>query len=538
LDAGNVILGAKISRNGKQRDYKISDAEIGRLFDLAFQYDEVRQIFDIYTYQEADFRLNRRSLIVKKNSLDAERASAVGAERTSDFDHTRYTLLGTMEANVERECRNIQAHSTLKFFDYLLNLGQEAQVRSREYFRAFWADLEYEVRGYFDLTSSVTTKCGTFTISELAGAWACISTIAMLGQRWSERLAVVTNSTNGPRHSDGRRIVLDVPTPELGRNWVIRMLARETNVSREQARALIHQFSSEPTVGRTDMFYRPLLSISDMILFPTAYIRSSRFDRNVFMLIATESDLDQKRKGYLPVVNLRTDFVEAEFQALTDFKVRVNGEEVTDLDLAAFKDGTLFVAQSKIVIEPDSSFDTWKAEQKLRRAAVQLDKCLERLDAIRDGLFERLGLKGSREKRVVPFIMTNSRLFTERRFGGYPVVDLPYLRFVLGGARGAIIGTGSGTIRTASGKAYIKGKYPTAQEFEELLNRTIHKVRDREMVERYEMKKIGDRKIHIPMVGLKTSGHGRMVLTDKETFHKYYDQEPVRTRDRVRQPLD
>jgi len=145
-----------------------------------------------------------------------------------------------MEANVARECSNVQAHSSLKFFDFLLNLGQEAQDRSRAYFNAFWADLEYEVRGYVDLTNSVTTKFGTFTISELIGAWACINTIAMLGQRWSERLAVVTNSVNGPRHASGGRIVLDVSTPELGLNWVIRMLARETHISRKQARALIH----------------------------------------------------------------------------------------------------------------------------------------------------------------------------------------------------------------------------------------------------------------------------------------------------------
>jgi hypothetical protein len=77
---------------------------------------------------------------------------------------------------------------------------------------------------------------------------------------------------------------------------------------------------------------------------------------------------------------------------------------------------------------------------------------------------------------------------------------------------------GSGRIGTAPGKGYIKGKYPTAAELEELLKRTIHKVMERELVERFEMKKIGDRKIHVPMVGLKTAGEDRMVITDKEIF--------------------
>jgi hypothetical protein len=312
---------------------------------------------------------------------------------------------------------------------------------------------------------------------------------------------------------------LDTFCPELNRNWVVRLLTREGGVSRQQARGLIQQFSSEIAVGRTDLFCKPLVPISDTILFPTAYVRSSRFDRNVFMLIATESDLDQKKKGYMAVRNLRKEFNKAGFRAVTDFIIRGNHQEITDLELAAFKDGSLFLGQSKIVIDPDGLYDSWKAEQ-LSRAAAQLDKCLEHLDVIRDGLFEQLGIKGLREDRVVPFIVTNSRQFTERRFGGYPVVDVPYLRFVLAGARGAVVGTGSGRLGTAPGKKYIKGKYPTAEEFEELLKRTIHKVMEREMVERYEMKKVGDRKIHVPMVGLKTPGEGHMVITDREIFEK------------------
>jgi hypothetical protein len=131
------------------------------------------------------------------------------------------------------------------------------------------------------------------------------------------------------------QFLLGCPYAELSRNWVIRMLVTEANLPREQARAPIRQFSSELVDRRIDLFYKPLISMSDMLSFPTAYIRGSRFDRNIFMLIATESDLDQKRKGYLPVLSLRAGFVEAGFRALTDFKVRVNSQEVTGLDLAA-----------------------------------------------------------------------------------------------------------------------------------------------------------------------------------------------------------
>ena len=317
-----------------------------------------------------------------------------------------------------------------------------------------------------------------------------------------------------------RLTVVDVPMPELSRKWFVRLLRKEANVARKQAEALLEQFSSEMEIRRTDLFYKPLIPISGMVLLPTAYVRSSRFDRSVFMLIATESDLDQKKKGYLPVRNLRTKFIDAGFHAVTDFTIRIDGREVTDLDLAAFKDGTLFLAQSKIVIEPDSLYDIWKAEEKLFRAAAQLDKCLQHLESVREDLFERLGINGTHEKRVVPFIVTNSRQFTERRFGGYPVVDVPYVQFLLGGARGAVVGTAPGRLRTGSGKKYIKGSYPTAEEFEELLRRTIHRVMERETVERYGMKKIGDRRIHVSMMGLKTPGEGRMIITDREIFEK------------------
>jgi len=520
LDAGNTILNSEIARKGVEREYKISDADINRLFELAYEYDEVRQLFDIYTYQGASFRINRRSLIVKKNSREIDIAAAVAAERTSNYDQIRFAMINVVEAKVQEECRKIPVESSDKFFGFLLKLNQSAQDASREHFHMLRADFEYELADYFELDSSVETNAGQFSVRELVSAWAFIFALATLGQRWSERLAVVKeqDSRETSTEDGGRLTVADVPTPDLSRKWFVRLLRKEANVSRKQAEALLEQFLSEMEIGRTDLFYKPLIPISGMVLLPTAYVRSSRFDRNVFMLIATESDLDQKKKGYLPVRNLRTEFLDAGFHAVTDFTIRIHGQEATDLDLAAFKDETLFLAQSKIVIEPDSLYDIWKAEGKLIRAATQLDKCLQHLESIRGELFERLGVKGVREKRVVPFIVTNSRHFTERRFRGYPVVDIPYVEFLLGGARGAVVGTAPGKLRTGSGKKYIKGTHPTAVELEELLKRTIHRVMERETVERFGMKKIGDRKIHVPMMALKTPGEGRMVLTDREIF--------------------
>jgi hypothetical protein len=184
------------------------------------------------------------------------------------------------------------------------------------------------------------------------------------------------------------------------------------------------------------MFHKPLmLFCGDIIAVPTPYIRGSRFDSNgTFALIATETDLDQKRKGYLPVLELKASFREAGFHCLTDFKVRDCQRLVTDIDLVVFKDEILFLAQCKIVIEPDTSYEAWKAEGKLRLASKQLRTCMDHYERIRPLLLSQLGVDG-REKRVVPFILTNTRQFTERSFGGYPVVDIPYIPSLVSGYR-------------------------------------------------------------------------------------------------------
>lgn len=236
---GNTILCSKIARAGQDRHFKISDAEIGRLFGLAYEYDQVRELFDIDTYRDATCRLNRRSLVLKKTSRETDLAAAVGAERTSDADQVRFALLGMMEVNVEREWLKVPVDSSVSFFDFLMALDQAAQDEARVYFHAFKTDLAYELAGFFDLSSIVKTNAGTFSLKELIIAWAFIFAVAMLGQRWSERLAIVR------QNDDGRKMLVDVPTPELERNWVVRLLTREGGVPRQQARAIINQFSSE-----------------------------------------------------------------------------------------------------------------------------------------------------------------------------------------------------------------------------------------------------------------------------------------------------
>jgi hypothetical protein len=522
MDWGNIILNSPVAKNGPDRNYRITDAEIEQLLRLASLYEDLRQVSDLYAYQNGAISIKRRSLVLRTERTERDLAAAVGAERSADRDNIRLALFSGLGLAVSKECSALQVEPKDTFFDFLKKVGNsKANNAAHDFGHALEKDLEQEIAAFFDLGTEVTTKSGTFTVSELIRAWSFISTIGMLGQKWNQRLADVISdgSSSVEKRDRGRRMIRDIPVPELTRGWFVRMLARETGLPHKQSWNLVEQFTSRLPVGRIDLFYKPLLLLSnDVLLLPTPYIVGSRFERNIFMLIATETELDQKKKGYLPVLALNTEFHNAGFRSVPNFRVQVNHRELTDIDIVAFKDGFLFLGQCKIVIEPDSAYDAWKAESKLDSAASQLDICMSHLDEVRTNLFERLGLKDTREQHVVPFILTNTRQFTEMRFKGHPVVDIPYLHFVLGGARGSIIGTGSGKIGTAPGPSHIKGDTPTGEELAALLTRTIHKVKEREMAYRYTIRKIGDRKVHFPLMGMTTAGQGGLFFTSDEIF--------------------
>jgi hypothetical protein len=520
LDTGNVIINAHVSRTGTSMDYTVTDADLNELVRLALLFDEMRQVFDLYTYQNVEISINRRSLVLRRTDHETNLAAAVGAERSTDNDHIRGTFLSKLEMQVRDDCHTIAAGSTGSFFKFLGAVADSTAISSaRDFFQAFMNDLRSEVDEFFDLSTNLQTSSGKFTVEELIRAWAFFVTLAMLGQQWNESRAkiVPTNTAKGTKKKEW--MIREVPVPELHRNWLIRLLAREANLSRQQSRCLINQFTSEFTAGRIDLFYKPLLALRDnVMLLPTPYIRGSRFERNLFTLIATETELDQKKKGYLPVLELQNRFKEGGFRSLSNYRVQINHREITDIDLVAFKDGILFLGQCKIVIEPDTVYDAWKIEQKLDLAATQLDTCVAHLGQVRETLFERFGLKGMKEDRVVPFILTNTRQFTERRFRGHQVVDIPYLRFLLAGARPGIIAAGRGKLEFGSGRSYIKGEFPTGAELANLLVATLHKVQKREITYRHVMKKIGDRKVHIPMMAMRTAGNSYMIVTRDNVF--------------------
>jgi hypothetical protein len=499
MDVSLTILNSSPGRTGKAGG-SVTDSELNRLFELAFLFEEMRLSIDLYTYQGAVARIKRKAIVFKHSDPEADAARAVGAERARDHDRTRQALL----LNFEVELRKVLGLGPKdETFVRFLNKNAALSRSATQFIRARSGDYSDEISEYFDIESVVCTRSGSFLIQEFIRAWAVFAFVSVAGQEWNRR------KTETEFRAD--------PIVELPRGYMTLILSRQLKISHRQARAILRQFTTVLGLGRTDLFYKPLVQVDRRrLIIPTPFVLSSRFDRNIFAIIVTESELDQKKKGFLPIRSLAEEFKIAGFLSIIDYKVRSNGRVVTDIDIVAFKGGFLFLGQAKIVIEPDSSYDQWKAEEKMRDAATQLRCCVEHLDEVKSDLMKRLSTDECIAK-VVPFIVTNTRQFTERRFDGYPVVDVPYLSFLLNGATGTVIQTESGRRpRLSSWKSFINGKYPTEIELDTLIHATIHHVRDRGMVYKHELRTIGDRKIHLPMVRLKSPGLNKMAFVDDE----------------------
>jgi hypothetical protein len=497
LDVNLIILNSRIAKASSSSRPEITDPELNDLLKIGYLYEELRQSFDLYSYGHGTAHINRKSIVFKYSDQQAEIAAAVSGERIHDKDQTRQITLMKFEVRFREK---LQFQAQWSFADFLGN-NSGAVDSARAYLRARAIDLNFEIQDYLEVGTEINTKLGTFSIQELSRTWAFLCCIAIAGQEWNSR----------KREQDFKR----APIIEISHAIVAKMLSNEFAITHQRARALLRQFTTHLSDERIDLFYRPLVRIDQKsLLFPTPYILGARFERNVLVLAVVESDFDQKKKGFIPIRTLKNSFLEAGFSSLNDYRVVVNGNTLTDIDIIAYKNGVLFLGQAKILIEPDSMYDTWKAEQKLNHAAVQLRTCVEHIEETKHDLLQKLRMEGATIKKMVPFIITSTRQFTERQFLGYPVVDIGYIEFVLGGATETLIDPQNDRPRISGGRSYINGKYPTEVELENLVNETFHHVQARGFVHKHTMRKIGDKKLHLPMMRLRTAGESRMIFLD------------------------
>ena len=107
-----------------------------------------------------------------------------------------------------------------------------------------------------------------------------------------------------------------------------------------------------------DLFMTPVLRLSNSLcLVSPSYVLSGRYMRNVVKLLITRHGFNPQQSGPHLVEFVRKAFCGAQFQVSPARPLNVyaaDGNLITDIDLAAFKDKHLFIAEVRTHLEPDS----------------------------------------------------------------------------------------------------------------------------------------------------------------------------------------
>jgi len=246
------------------------------------------------------------------------------------------------------------------------------------------------------------------------------------------------------------------------------LATRAMECSLERAQGLVSQFVLDPAKRNQDPFFRPLIKLNESdCLIACTFISTGRFARNLFTIAIREGRVDFSPKGLKPLKELARLFSHAGYTVALNFPVHDSCGLVTDIDIAAAKDGYLFVGQTKVLIHPDSAYDEWKVLENLKRAAQQLSESLNHLQSLKI----RLSLSDE-VVNVVPFVLTNVWHYTGSAVGGFKVVDFSYLENLLtGGEVWEVVFVPQPTRRVAK---LIEGKYPKGSELSQLIQAPIH----------------------------------------------------------------
>lgn len=136
------------------------------------------------------------------------------------------------------------------------------------------------------------------------------------------------------------------------------------------------------------------------------------------------------------------------------------GREITDVDFFFLVDQVLFVAQVKVLIEPDSTYETWKVITKLNRAADQLQRTMDNLSDIKSAVLDELGVPDEERKKITrsfPFILCNIEHTTGLKLKRFLVVHFGLLEMLLKGGQIGMLAVEAGTIRHLGYKRVTHG---------------------------------------------------------------------------------
>jgi hypothetical protein len=427
----------------------LSFADVRDAFEVALLDDLALHVLDCYTYKNFRLSIEGKHLTMHGQQSRFEDAHewsslrAVSSEALENYEITQILK------KLEDLARGLTFESAT-FGDFLqTEAGKQLLEASQDardwYFRLLRRDVADEI----DLELSLETSSGTFRADDLLRSWSLLVQLAICARMWLRKC--------------GTDAVPVLKLPQM-----VSLFAASLSSTNEQAERLVLQFSLDPCERNQDPFFRPLIKLdAEDLLIAATFVETSRYSRNLFTIAIREGKVNFSAKGLKPLKNLHQKFLDAGFDALLNFPVRTEGRLATDVDIAAAKDGFLFVAQTKVLIRPDTVYDEWKVLDNLRKAADQLKTSLKHVSTLRD----QLGLAEG-EFLVVPFLLTNLWNFTGATVDGFKVIDFSYLSMLLKG--GEVWEVHFNPVPRRKIHKLIAGRHPTGEELSRLLQRPIH----------------------------------------------------------------
>jgi hypothetical protein len=469
--------------------------DLKRAFELASLSDELSLVFDHYTYHRW------------RATTDDTAITFLPA--FDQYDHARQWCAQRVEASIpgfrqfvtEQEYEIKKRVQSLSFFKasekdfntFLLSESGHALRREmRPLKEGHLSFISHRVSEVFDLATDMEMKSGTFRVSELLSGWAAVWELSLCARMWND----ICSKERDPEDSGFGWV------PILQLDILDEFLQAEANFSKSTCANFRNQLTADLSTPSTlDLFYRPFLTLtSNQLAFAISYAETSRIDRNIFEIALRESDMDVSERGFKPLAKVRESLARNKFSSSTNFPLLCGGAIATDADLLAYKDDHLFVAQVKIVIEADSSYETWQVEQKLKTAASQLSRTLFQMSQPQNAerVAFKLGLaRPAAFKIVVPFLLTNDWHFTGVRINGFSVIDLSYLDLILN--EGEIL---VGTMNQLKKIRFLRGEIPTAAELRELIEEPLHRAMFKKPQVYFVKRSVGELSYSIPVTAV------------------------------------
>lgn len=411
---------------------------IGALLQLAQQREFLQGAIDRYAYFDWAIR------IVNEDPLHLELQPSDTREENALILSGQRTLVGDSQRAAELGINRLRATLRSRKADLEAYLFAKRRIRPNRLLGRLPYPLEDELGDLARRLSIATEVPQVFAaqlddpeqpevkaaFERLLAAWEYLIRLSYLHDLGME----LARDDDWPVADEDRVII-------LGWADLVEGFARHSQRPRHDAelglRELAVCVSSPP--ANADPFMTPLIRLSNsLVLLSPSYVLSSRHVRNVIKVLVASYGFNPRAAGSYLVRLVRQDFLAADFATSPDRPLTVpgpSGDAATDIDVAALKDGHLFIVEVRTHSLPDSRHEVYRAKLKILDAAENAAQGAEFARSRTNDVLCWMQLDpadpGSKVNSVIPMVVTNIREFSGLEYSGVRVTDYAALGRIL-----------------------------------------------------------------------------------------------------------